>query len=130
MFVILRRRQRGNSSRCDWCLQHSDGKKWYLNIRDYQKDMYDEAVREAANAYVINIERITGTQSLKNWLNITNDEKRTLILLPSVFFERFAYHLIWCSLSSGYVWNHVFPDLSIKRTYTTSLKNKVYTKIN
>jgi len=59
---------------CDWCVQHGAGKKWYLNIRNYQKDMYDEAVREAANAYAMNIEKITGTQSLRNWLNITNDE--------------------------------------------------------
>lgn len=35
---------------CNWCVQHGDGKKWYLNIKNYSKDLLkDETVVEAAN---------------------------------------------------------------------------------
>jgi hypothetical protein len=25
---------------CQWCIQHSEGKKWYLNIKNYARIMY------------------------------------------------------------------------------------------
>jgi len=59
---------------CDWCQQHGDGKKWYLNIKNYSKEfLKDKAVVEAVNAFFQNIESsMVGTADL---LNLKNDDE-------------------------------------------------------
>ena len=60
---------------CNWCIQHGDGKKWYLNIKNYSKDfLNDEAVVEAANTYFQHIESIPKARPADN-LNIKTDEE-------------------------------------------------------
>ena len=62
---------------CDWCQQHRDGKKWYLNIKNYSKEfLKDKAVVEAANAFFQNIESATDMGPGKaDLLNLKNDDQ-------------------------------------------------------
>lgn len=62
---------------CDWCKEHGDGKKWYLNIKNYSKDVLkDKAAIEAAKAYFMGIESITRKpMGPPPVLNIHDDEK-------------------------------------------------------
>ena len=44
---------------CDWCKEHGAGKKWYLNIKNYSREVLkDKAAIEAANKYFAGIEPI------------------------------------------------------------------------
>lgn len=46
---------------CNWCQQHGDGKKWYLNVKNYSEDfLKDEAVVESANKFFQNTEVLFG----------------------------------------------------------------------
>lgn len=46
---------------CEWCMQHGEGKKWYLNIKNYSKDfLNDKAAVESFNLYMQNIESFAG----------------------------------------------------------------------
>lgn len=59
---------------CDWCQQHGDGKKWYLNIKNYSKEfLKDKAVVEAVNAFFQNIE--SGMAGTADLLNLKNDDQ-------------------------------------------------------
>ncbi|MFX0139973.1 MAG: 4Fe-4S binding protein [Candidatus Hodarchaeota archaeon] len=61
---------------CDWCLQHGEGKKWYLNIKNFSKDfLNDEAVVKAAKKYMRNAESIIGmgASMTPDFLNLKND---------------------------------------------------------
>lgn len=63
---------------CDWCQQHGDGKKWYLNIKNFSKEfLKDKAVVEAANAFLQNVESFVGMSASRNaeMLNLKNDEQ-------------------------------------------------------
>lgn len=63
---------------CEWCQQHGDGKKWYLNVKNFSHDfLKDEAVVEAANAYCQNMESFAGMTPPRNiaMLNLKNDEQ-------------------------------------------------------
>ncbi|MFB0502229.1 MAG: ATP-binding protein [Candidatus Bathyarchaeia archaeon] len=64
---------------CDWCKQHGDGKKWYLNIKNYSEDLLnDQAVSEAANAYFQNIESVTQRRmGPPDVLNLENNDDFT-----------------------------------------------------
>ena len=46
---------------CDWCLQHGEGKKWYLNIKNYSEEfLKDKAVVEDAIKFFQNTEALLG----------------------------------------------------------------------
>jgi len=63
---------------CDWCQQHGDGKKWYLNVENFSKEfLKDKAVVEAANAYYQNLESFVGMSPPLNveMLNLKNDDE-------------------------------------------------------
>jgi len=64
---------------CDWCQQHGDGKKWYLNIKNFSKEfLKDKAVVEAVNAFFQNFESFVGMRvpmTLKKLLNLKNDDE-------------------------------------------------------
>ncbi len=46
---------------CDWCLKHGDGKKWYLNLKNFSTDfLKDRAVIESAIKYFQNTESMVG----------------------------------------------------------------------
>jgi len=61
---------------CDWCQKHGAGKKWYLNIKNYSKDLYkDEAVIEAIRAYFKNTHAFSGISSYERYLNLKSDEE-------------------------------------------------------
>ena len=46
---------------CDWCQLHGDGKKWYLNIKNFSKDfLKDKAVVESVNKFLQNAEAVMG----------------------------------------------------------------------
>jgi ferredoxin len=62
---------------CNWCQQHGDGKKWYLNVKNFSKNfLNDEAVIEAVNAYFKSIESFLGMSVPMNaeLLNLKNDD--------------------------------------------------------
>lgn len=62
---------------CNWCQQHGDGKKWYLNVKNFSKNfLNDEAVIEAVNAYFKNMESFAGMLALKTveLFNLKNDD--------------------------------------------------------
>ncbi len=62
---------------CEWCMQHGDGKKWYLNIKNYSKDfLKDKAAVEAWNLYLQNMETFVGMSPQANvgLSDIKNDE--------------------------------------------------------
>ncbi len=63
---------------CEWCQKHGDGKKWYLNIKNYSKDLLkDEAVVQAANTYFQNVEPFAGMSVPMNpeLLKLKSDEE-------------------------------------------------------
>jgi len=63
---------------CDWCQQHGDGKKWYLNIKNFSKEfLKDKAVVEATNAFYQKTESALGMTPPLNveMLNLKNDEQ-------------------------------------------------------
>jgi len=62
---------------CDWCTKHGDGKKWYLNQKNYEKEwIHDEAAVEEYNKYMQNIDTFAGMGGLQfaDMLKIPNDE--------------------------------------------------------
>ena len=63
---------------CDWCTQHGDGKKWYLNVKNYSKDsLKDEAAVEEWNLFLQNVESFMGVSPQSNIgiSGITSDEE-------------------------------------------------------
>lgn len=65
---------------CEWCMQHGDGKKWYLNIKNYSRDfLKDRAAVEAWNLYMQNIETFAGMspQGSIGLADIKSDEEYT-----------------------------------------------------
>jgi hypothetical protein len=63
---------------CDWCQQHGEDKKWYLNVKNFSKDFSkDKAMVEAPNAYFQNIESFVGTSPPMNVeiFNLKNDDQ-------------------------------------------------------
>lgn len=63
---------------CDWCTQHGDGKKWYLNVKNYSKDLLkDEVAVEEWNLFLQNVESFMGVtpQSNIGISGITSDEE-------------------------------------------------------
>lgn len=63
---------------CDWCLKHGDGKKWYLNIKNYSKEfLKDKAVVESAHTYLQNAEALLGMAPplVKDALNLKSDDE-------------------------------------------------------
>jgi len=62
---------------CDWCQQHGDGKKWYLNVKNFSKDfLKDKAVVEDAIAFFQNTESFAGMGASVNaeLLNLKSDD--------------------------------------------------------
>lgn len=67
---------------CDWCLKHGDGKKWYLNVKNYSREfLEDKAVVESALKFFLNTETMTGMASplLEETLNLKSDEEFSLM---------------------------------------------------
>jgi NAD-dependent dihydropyrimidine dehydrogenase PreA subunit len=63
---------------CDWCLKHGDGKKWYLNVKNYSKELLkDEAVIESIIKYFQNTENIVGMAPymMEGLLSLRTDEE-------------------------------------------------------
>jgi ferredoxin len=63
---------------CDWCQQHGDGKKWYLNLKNFSKEfLNDKAVVEAANAWCQNLEPFVSMSPPLNveMLSLKNDDE-------------------------------------------------------
>ncbi len=63
---------------CEWCQKHGDGKKWYLNMKNFSKDfLKDEAVVKAANDYFQNVESVSGMSAPMNaeLLKLKNDDE-------------------------------------------------------
>lgn len=81
---------------CEWCQKHGDGKKWYLNIKNFSKDfLKDEAVVEAVNAFFQNIESLSGmavpmTADLLKLKN--NDEFSHAVDLTKQAFSTYMPH--------------------------------------
>jgi ferredoxin len=64
-------------SMCDWCQQHGEGKKWYLNVKNFSKEfLKDKAVVEAAIAFFQHAESFSGMRAsvTANLLNLKNDD--------------------------------------------------------
>jgi len=62
---------------CDWCQQHGDGKKWYLNVKNFSKEfLKDKAVVEAVNAFLQHTESFSGMRAsvTADLLNLKNDD--------------------------------------------------------
>jgi NAD-dependent dihydropyrimidine dehydrogenase PreA subunit len=65
-------------SMCEWCTRHGDGKKWYLNIKNYSKELLnDEAAVEAANDFFQKAEFAAGMGGLKypDLLKLRSDDE-------------------------------------------------------
>jgi len=63
---------------CDWCLKHGEGKKWYLNVKNYSGDfLKDKAVIESAIKFFQNTEIMTGMAPpmVEEALNLKSDEE-------------------------------------------------------
>lgn len=63
---------------CEWCKEHGDGKKWYLNIKNFSRDLLkDESVVQAANDYFQNVEAANGmaVPMTPELLKLRNDEE-------------------------------------------------------
>ena len=63
---------------CDWCQLHGDGKKWYLNVKNFSKDfLKDKAVVESVNKYLQNMEILMGMapRSTTSALDLRNDDE-------------------------------------------------------
>jgi hypothetical protein len=53
---------------CQWCVEHGEGKKWYLNTRNYiNKELFDsrEEIRTAADMFFRDSERMFGIDMKK-----------------------------------------------------------------
>lgn len=62
---------------CEWCTKHGDGKKWYLNVKNFSKEwIHDETAVEEYNKYMQNIDSFAGMGGLRmaDMLKIPNDE--------------------------------------------------------
>jgi NAD-dependent dihydropyrimidine dehydrogenase PreA subunit len=63
---------------CDWCLKHGNGKKWYLNIKNYSKELLkDRAVIESVIKYFQNTENMVGMapSMMEELLKLKTDEE-------------------------------------------------------
>jgi len=63
---------------CDWCLKHGDGKKWYLNVKNYSKELLkDEAVIESVIKYFQNTENMASMAPymVEGLLSLRTDEE-------------------------------------------------------
>jgi ferredoxin len=63
---------------CQWCHEHGDGKKWYLNVKNYSKEfLNDKAAVENANTLFQNAESFMGMipPVFMNLLNLKNDDE-------------------------------------------------------
>lgn len=63
---------------CDWCQKHGDGKKWYLNIKNYSREfLKDKAAVESAIKFYQNTEVMTGMALplVEELLNLKSDDE-------------------------------------------------------
>ena len=63
---------------CEWCTQHGDGKKWYLNMKNYSRDfLNDKAAVEELNLFLQNVESFSGMGAQGNLVlsGIKSDEE-------------------------------------------------------
>jgi ferredoxin len=65
---------------CEWCMQHGDGKKWYLNIKNYSRDLLkDKTAVEEFNTFFQNLETFAGMSpsAIIGLSGLTSDEEFT-----------------------------------------------------
>ena len=61
---------------CDWCMEHGDGKKWYLNIKNYTKDFFGPLKEKGKPPAISHLEELYFqlAEVVMSWVNEKNPE--------------------------------------------------------
>nr|MDO8080149.1 4Fe-4S dicluster domain-containing protein [Candidatus Freyarchaeota archaeon] len=82
---------------CDWCMEHGDGKKWYLNIKNYTKDFFGPLKEKGKTPAISHLEELYFqlAQIVMSWVNEKNPETATnLRKLAEERYQLYGLHQV------------------------------------